>query len=89
MRYEWGLEIGHTYSWKNIATYHQVPDSQAGASLSESEDKEPEEPNVNLGCQPLGSEDEATFCLDDRENEDLGSEESEREASEGEASDDE
>jgi hypothetical protein len=82
MRYEWGLGIGHTYSWKNPVTYCQVPDSSAGLSKSE---EEPDEINVDSVCQPLSeSEDEAAFCLNDRENEDLGSEESE-----GEASDDE
>jgi hypothetical protein len=84
MRYEWGLGVGHTYSWKDPATYRQVPDS--GASLSKS-GEEPEEPDVDLGCSE--SEDEAVFCLSDRENEDLGSEESEGDTSEGEASDDE
>jgi len=85
MQYEWGLGIGHTYSWKNLLMYRQVPDS--GAGLSESEE-ESNEPNVDLGGQPFESKDEAAFCLNDRENEDLGSEESGEEASEGEASDD-
>lgn len=85
MRYEWGLGIGHTYSWKNPAMYRQVPDSGAGLSKGE---EEPNEPNLDLVCQPLSeSEDEAAFCLNDRENEDLGSDESEGETSEGETSD--
>ena len=66
MRYEWGLGVGHTYSWKNIPPYHQVVNHSSTYSPEEPDEQEPD----------AGVENEAAFCLDDRENELLGDEES-------------
>jgi hypothetical protein len=74
MRYEWGMGIGHTYSWKSPVVQHHAPDSDAGFSDAE----EPGDPTADAhsGFQPDGVEDAAPFCLDDRENEYLDDEES-------------
>ena len=74
MRYEWGSGIGHTYSWKNPVVQHHTSDSDGGFADAE----EPDGPTADAdsGFQPDGIEDVATFCLDDRESEYLGDEES-------------
>lgn len=72
MRYEWGMGIGHTYSWKNPVMQHHASDS-GGADAEEPDDPTAE---ADLGSQPDGAEDVATFCLDNRENEYLDDEES-------------
>lgn len=74
MRYEWGLGIGHTYSWKDTAP--QFQESDAGS--------DPEEPDdisdTESGFHSDGGE-EAALCLDDQENESLDDEESEGDCS--------
>jgi hypothetical protein len=73
MRYEWGMGIGHTYSWKNPMVQHHASDSDGAFADAE----EPDDPTAEAdsGSQPDGVEDVATFCLGDRENEYLDDEE--------------
>ena len=92
MQYEWGLGIGHTYSWKKPVAQHHVLDSNR--AFADADAEEPDDPTaeVDPGFQPDGVEDVATFCLNDRENEYLDDEESDGDLplqSEGEASCDE
>ena len=76
MRYEWGMEIGHTYSWKDCMPYLQPksPNTETPESESETEADEGEgqERNKSQGSeeqkQNLESEDEDAFFLEDREN---------------------
>ena len=78
MRYEWGLGIGHTYSWMNQVEPRQAPDSpDAGLNDPQDEDS-PDDPidDIVSGFRLDGAEDDAGFGLDDQENEDLGDEES-------------
>ena len=67
MQYEWGMGVGHTYSWKNPVVQHHASDSDGGFADAQ----EPDDPSADAdsGFQPDGVEDVATFCLDDRENE--------------------
>lgn len=76
MRYEWGLGIGHIYSWKKPAAHHHASDSDR--AFADADAEEPDDPTaeVDPGFQPDGVEDVAAFCLDDRENEYLDDEES-------------
>ena len=66
MRYEWGLGIGHTYSWKNTSRHHQAAKHPSTDFPEEPEEQEPDG-DSNTPCAE--AEKEATFCLDDRENE--------------------
>ena len=74
MRYEWGMGIGHTYSWKNPVVQHHVSDSDRGFTDAQ----EPDDPSADAdsGFQPDGIKDVAAFCLNDRENEYLNDGES-------------
>ena len=74
MRYEWGMGIGHTYSWKDSAPHLQAKsfDTEAPESEPETEADEGEDQEGNEGSegkQNLESENEGVFCLEDRENE--------------------
>lgn len=72
MRYEWGLGIGHVYSWKN--------DQAAGGArvgLLDVEEELDEQADANSVVSDMGAEDDlAGDCLDDGENEVLSDGES-------------
>ena len=76
MRYEWGMGIGHTYSWKG-RTPDLPPKSFDTETESESETEAdegegPERNEVQEGSEQKQcpeSEDEDVICLEDRENE--------------------
>lgn len=67
MRYEWGLGVGHTYSWKNTLPHRQAANRPSADLVPE--EPEEQEPNADSNMQCAGAEDDAAFCLDDRENE--------------------
>jgi hypothetical protein len=63
MRYEWGLGIGHVYSWKN----DQVA---GGATLDVEEPELDEEADADSASSGTRAEDDLTGdCLDNGENE--------------------
>ena len=64
MWYEWGLKIGHIYSWKNPTLHFQSPEPDVDLFETE-EPEEPNEPNVNTDLQPMESEDENEFLGDE------------------------
>ena len=76
MRYKWRMGTGHTYSWKSPVVKHHALDSDA--SFSDAEKPDDPTADAHSGFQPDGVEDAAAFCLDDRENEYLDNEESDR-----------
>ena len=74
MRHEWGMGIGHTYSWTNSMPHLQaksfdteVPESEPETGVDKGEDQEGNEGSEEK--QNLKSEDEGVFCLEDQENE--------------------
>lgn len=91
MRYEWGLGIGHTYSWENKKT--------AGGICINSPDIEDPEPELDeranddplpssAGAEDSDDERDEDY-LDDMENELLSGDESDRDRDDGHANGDE
>jgi hypothetical protein len=73
MRYHWGMGIGHAYSWRSPLQLQFVLPEPNDIFQDPGEHDLDDEQDDGLASdrQFSGVEDQAVFCLDDRENEEL------------------